>query len=278
VRRIPDVVTVLVVGLALTACAGAASSVAAAPSVVPTVASVASVPVSSAPPPLVRVGSLPLRGKVIVIDPGHNGGNASHPTQINRLVHIVTKWKACDTTGTATDHGYPEYAFTLDVAKRAARILRAEGATVVLTRSSSTGVGPCIDVRARIGNRAHADAAISIHADGGPAGGHGFHVIRPANVGPNAAIVAPSRALALYVRSAFRRGTGESYSTYVGRRALVTRNDLGGLNLSKVPKVFIECANMRNAADAQRLTDWRFRQRAAASIAAGLASFVRSRR
>jgi N-acetylmuramoyl-L-alanine amidase len=53
------------------------------------------------------------------------------------------------------------------------------------------------------------------------------------------------------------------------------RTDLGGLNLSTVPKVFIECANMRNAADAARVTSPAFRQRAAVGIAAGITAFLR---
>ena len=53
---------------------------------------------------------------------------------------------------------------------------------VVLTRTSNAGWGPCITERAAIGNRAHADAAISIHADGGPASGRGFHVIYPPSI------------------------------------------------------------------------------------------------
>ena len=48
-----------------------------------------------------------------------------------------------------------------------------------MTRSDNSGWGPCINERAAIGNRADADAAISIHADGGPADGRGFHVIYP---------------------------------------------------------------------------------------------------
>ena len=40
----------------------------------------------------------------------------------------------------------------------------------MLTRSTDTGVGPCVDERAAIGTLAGSDAAISIHGDGGPAG------------------------------------------------------------------------------------------------------------
>ena len=115
---------------------------------------------------------------VIAIDPGHNGGNAAHPAIVHKLVNAGNGVrKACNTTGTATNAGYPEHAFTFDVARRLAAVLRSRGATVVLTRSSDTGVGPCVNVRATIANRAHADALISIHADGNlSTGAHGFHV------------------------------------------------------------------------------------------------------
>ena len=45
------------------------------------------------------------------------------------------------------------------------------------------------------------------------------------------------------------------------------RTDLGGLNLSTVPKVFIECGNMRNARDAQLMDDPAFQQRIADALA-----------
>jgi N-acetylmuramoyl-L-alanine amidase len=219
----------------------------------------------------------PLAGRVVAIDPGHNGGNARAGSRIARLVEIGNGRKACDTTGAQTAGGYPESAFAWDVAARLAALLRQAGATVVLTRSDDTGVGPCITERASIGNRAHADAAISIHADGGPPAGYGFHVIEPASIGRNAAIVAPSNRLAVAVRTQFAAVTGEPFSTYTGGgRALTARTDLGGLNLSSVPKVFIECANLRNAADARRVTSPAWRQRAATALAAGLTAYLRS--
>jgi N-acetylmuramoyl-L-alanine amidase len=211
--------------------------------------------------------ALPLHGKTIVIDPGHNGGNWSHPSEINRLVDAGGFQKACDTTGTSTNDGYSEAAYNLDVATRLARILRAAGARVVLTRTSNVGVGPCINERAAIGNRAHADAAISIHADGGPARGRGFHVIYK----PGAA---PSHRLALAIRAAFSAGTGEPYANYIGHDGLDVRSDLGGLNLSVVPKVFIETGNMRNAGDAKRLQSAAYRQSEAAALARGLEAFL----
>ena len=52
------------------------------------------------------------------------------------------------------------------------------------------------------------------------------------------------------------------------------RSDLGGLNLSNVPKVFIETGNMRNATDASLLESADFRQHAAQALAVGLNQFL----
>lgn len=216
-----------------------------------------------------------LDGKVIVIDPGHNGGNASHPAIINRKVNVANGRKPCNSTGTATDDGYAEHAFTWDVANRLAAVLRSKGATVVLTRRSDTGVGPCVDERARIGNRAHADAVLAIHGDGAPASGHGFHIIEPALLrGQNDRVVPAARRLGLAMRAAFHRGTGIPYSTYLGRNGLDVRSDLGGLNLSTVPAVFIECGNMRNRGDAARMKSPQGRQRMAAALAEGFVAYL----
>lgn len=216
----------------------------------------------------------PLAGTVVAIDPGHNQHNFEHLAQISQLVPAGGFRKACDTTGTQTADGYSEAAYNLDVATRLARVLRTAGATVVLTRNAHTPWGPCINERAAIGNRAHADAAISIHADGGPVAGRGFEVIYPPDRGITRRIALTSARLALDVRNAYAAGTGMPYATYVGTDGLDVRSDLGGLNLSTVPKVFIETGNMRNAADAALLESSAFRQRAAAAIASGLERFL----
>jgi N-acetylmuramoyl-L-alanine amidase len=217
----------------------------------------------------------PLAGKTVTIDPGHNGENGSHPTEINRKVFIGTGYKECDTTGTATASGYTESAYNLDVARRLRRILRRDGATVVMTRTDDHGVGPCINERARIGNRARADAAVSIHADGGPSSGRGFHVIYPTSIPHLTAPIEPaSYQLALALRAAYEQGTHIPRATYIGSAGLDQRGDLGGLNLSKVPKVFIETGNMNNPTDAGRLESRTFRQRAAQAIANGIERFL----
>lgn len=223
-----------------------------------------------------------LAGRTVVIDPGHNLGNAKHTSEINKLVDIGTNRKACDTTGTATNAGYPEAMYTLDVAHRVRTLLQARGAKVLLTYDGDRAYGPCVDERARIGNAAHADAALSIHADGAPANRFGFHVIAPKSVHKGAAdtraIAAPSLRLATTVRSHFKAVTGEPLANYLGGKGLTIRDDLGGLNLSTVPKIFIECGNMRNAHDAAALTNAAWRQQAAQGIADGLTAFLEGKR
>jgi N-acetylmuramoyl-L-alanine amidase len=217
-------------------------------------------------------------GKTILVDPGHNGQNYAHASVINRLVNIGTQWRACDTTGTATNDGYSEASYTLDVSLKLRAILESAGAHVVMTRTDNNGVGPCIDQRAKIGNDAHAAVGISIHADGGPATGRGFHVIFPKSIlGLTEPIAASSKRLALDVRAAYAAGSGMPITTYLAGGGLSERSDLGGLNLSTIPKVFIETGNMRNATDAALLKSDAFRQRAAMAIANGLAAYLAGR-
>jgi N-acetylmuramoyl-L-alanine amidase len=235
---------------------------------------------SSKPTPSDSAGeTLPLAGKVIVLDPGHNPTNYQHTAEINRKVDIGTNTKECDTTGTETDAGYPEASYTLDVSRRARALLVALGAKVTLTQNGNLPYGPCVDERARIGNRAHADAAVSVHADGAPAADYGFHVIAPKSLHEGAAdtraIAGPSYQLATELRTHFAATTKEPFADYLGGgTGLMVRDDLGGLNLSTVPKVFIECGNMRNAHDAKALTDPAWRQDAAQGIVDGLTAFL----
>jgi N-acetylmuramoyl-L-alanine amidase len=215
-------------------------------------------------------------GQTIVLDPGHNGGNASHPAQINALVPAGRgQTKACNTTGTATNAGYSEHAFTWDVAIRVRADLTAGGYHVLLTRSSDTGVGPCVNQRAAIGNSAHAAAVVSIHGDGSTAAGaHGFHV-EYSNPPLNAEQGAPSVRLATTLRNTVR-SAGFSTANYLGSNGLFGRPDLGGLNLSNRPSALIECGNMRNGADAAVMSSAAGRQRIADAIAAGIIAYLRS--
>ena len=220
------------------------------------------------------VGSEPLAGEVVGIDPGHNGLNYSAPDVIDAPVFNGTGDESCDTTGTATDSGYTEAQFNFNVATYLQADLQAEGATVVLTRTNNQGVGPCVTTRAAIINDAHANVAVDIHADGGPADGRGFAVLEPTADGPNNGVIAPSSAFATTLRNAFAAGTPMPVSSYDGVDGLQPRNDLAGLNLTTVPKVLIECGNMRNATDAALLVTPAFQQEAATAMARAITQYL----
>ncbi len=219
----------------------------------------------------------PLAGKVVAIDPGHNGRNWSQPSVINALVPIGKgEKKACDTAGTATDSGYTESAFNLSVSKKLRRWLKGRGAKVVMTRNDDDGVGPCIDRRARIANRAKADVAISIHADGASSSVRGFHLIRPTKIGGlTDDIFTASRRLAFDLRRNLDRGPIPRSNYIGGGNGIDARSDIGGLRLSNVPKVLAELANMKNRADVKKINSAKDRKRIAHRLGRGLSAFLR---
>lgn len=209
----------------------------------------------------------------VVLDPGHNGANASHQAQIDRPVPAGRgDTKPCNTTGTSTDAGYPESAFNWAVALLVRDELTARGIHVVLTRSDDTGVGPCVDDRAATANRASAVAMVSIHADGAPSSGHGFHVAY-SDPPLNASQGAPSIGLAEALAGSMRRG-GFTASDYIGADGLDPRSDLAGLNLAEIPAALVECANMRNADEAALVSTPQGRARYAQAITDGIVSWL----
>jgi N-acetylmuramoyl-L-alanine amidase len=232
------------------------------------------VPLPSVP---ATAATKPLADKVIVIDPGHQLGNSRHLAQINRLVNAGGFRKACNTTGTATNSGYPESTFAMSTAVYLKRRLEAAGAKVYLTRPSDSRNlwGPCIDVRGRFGNSVHADAVVSIHGDGAAARNKGFFVIQPAlRRGWTDDIYRSSAQLAVSVRAGLDSVRLRRSNMY-GGDGLDTRGDLGTLNWSNRPIVMVEMGNMRNATDAAHMRSAAWRDRVyAAGLAAGLTKYL----
>jgi N-acetylmuramoyl-L-alanine amidase len=215
----------------------------------------------------------PTPAPVVVLDPGHNGGNAAHPEVVNAPVPDgAGGTKPCNTTGTATNAGYPEHAFTWDVALRMRDRLTAAGVNVVLTRQDDAGVGPCVDVRGQLAGQVGAAAFVGIHGDGATTDGRGFHVITSSLAPGGPDVAARSSALAIAVRNAMT--AVEPVSDYVGSNGLNPRRDLAGLNLNDAPAVYVECGNMRNATDAALMSDADGRDAIAAQLAAGVLAFL----
>lgn len=220
----------------------------------------------------------PLAGRVIVIDPGHQLGNSRFPSKINRPVNAGGFDKACNTTGTATNAGYPEATFAFRVATKLRHQLTRLGARVIMTRTrNSTRLwGPCVDVRGKLGNRGFrglkrpADLKISIHGDGAASSAHGFHVIVPRKK----RIAAVSKKYGKDTRAALR-SLGFDRATYVAAgTGLMVRGDLGTLNRSTIPTVMVELGNMRNASDARAMTSRKGQKRYARGLLLGIRDFL----
>jgi N-acetylmuramoyl-L-alanine amidase len=225
-----------------------------------------------------QAGPSALAGRVVLIDPGHQLGNHNYPRRISRPVPAGGFDKPCNTTGTATEGGYPEATLAWRVSKLLEARLERLGATVRLTRDANRQDrwGPCVDERGRDGSRMHADLTISVHGDGSyAAGARGFHVIAPSDRRPWTHDIYPaSKRLALDTRAALRARHLPVANYVAGGDGLDFRSDLGTLNLSDVPTVMVELGNMRNPSDARRMTSPAGRQTYAQALAAAVRRFL----
>lgn len=274
-RRVGLVAVLAVVGLLLGLDGPSSLTLLAArPAEVPAALPAAVRPAAPAAPGVTR----PLRGRVVVIDPGHQLGNRNFPRQVNRAVPAGGFTKPCNTTGTATDGGYAEATFAWRVAGRLRARLEVLGARVVLTRHSNRQDrwGPCVDRRGRAGNRIGADLKISLHGDGSYArGARGFHVIGPTDrPGWTRDIHRPSRVLALGIRRALVRDGFPLASYTAGGDGLDTRGDLATLNLANIPSVVVELGNMRDRRDARRMVSAAGQTAYASALVHGVRGFL----
>lgn len=232
---------------------------------------------ASWPRPLVvePTGSGALDGKVVLVDPGHNSGNSTHTSQINKQYWVGLQ-KICNTTGTETAGGYEEAAYTFDVASRLTERLAAAGATVVLTRdrNDTDTYGPCIQGRGLLGGQVGADIGVSIHADGGPASGRGAFVYTPAPLAgyTDAAKAAASAQLASSVLAGLA-DQGLPGSTYL-RPNIAPDREQGTLNSAEIPIIIVETLNMANRDDASIAESSDGRQRVADGLYAGIRRFL----
>jgi N-acetylmuramoyl-L-alanine amidase len=213
-----------------------------------------------------------IAGMVVFIDPGHNGSNDASITRQVPTGRGGTK--DCQASGTATNAGYQEHTFTWDTALRLRAELNALGVRTAMSRDNDTGLGPCVDARANMANALRPNAIVSIHADGGPPSGRGFHVNYSAPP-LNQAQAGPSVQFARIMRDQLQ-ASGIPPSNYIGQDGLYGRSDLTGLNLAQYPSILVECGNMKNPADSALLSSPDGRQKYADALTKGVAGFLAS--
>jgi N-acetylmuramoyl-L-alanine amidase len=211
-----------------------------------------------------------ISGMIVFLDPGHNGANDA---SINRQVpNGRGGTKECQTSGTSTPDGYQEHQFTWEVVLRIRSMLNQLGVRSALSRGNDNALGPCVDERAAMANAIHPNAIVSIHADGGPPSGRGFHV-NYSSPPLNQAQAGPSVQFAQTMRDQLQ-ASGIPPSNYIGQDGLYGRADLAGLNLAQYPAILIELGNMKNPADDSLITTDDGRQKYAAAVVDGIAGFL----
>lgn len=209
-------------------------------------------------------------GMSVFLDPGHNAVNDASINQ--QVPNGRGGTKPCQTSGAAAGDGYPEHAFTWAVVGLIAEQLNQMGVRTQLSRDGDGGVGPCIDQRAAAANAMRPDAIVSIHADGGPPSGSGFHVNYSSP--PLGDVQAgPAVQLAHAMRDALAQ-SGLQPANYIGSDGLYGRDDLAGLNLAQYPAVLVELGNMKNAGDAARMESADGRAAYAAAVTRGIVAFL----
>lgn len=180
--------------------------------------------------------------------------------------------KDCQASGTASDAGYPEHSFTWDTTLRIRQELTALGVRTAMSRGDDTSSGPCVDERAALANAVQPNAIVSIHADGGPANGRGFHILY-SDPPLNTAQAGPAVQFAQVMRDQLVQ-SGMTTSTYLGSSGLMGRSDIAGLNLAQYPSILIELGNMKNPIDSGQMATPEGRQKYADAVVKGIAAYL----
>jgi N-acetylmuramoyl-L-alanine amidase len=231
-------------------------------------AAAAIVVATTAPPSAAQPGNI--AGMIVFLDPGEGGANDAAITK--QVPDGRGRTKDCQAGGNSTADGYPEHALAWDVVLRVRAMLNQLGVRTAMSRGTDDAPGPCVDERATMANAVHPNAIVSIHGDGGPPTGRGFHVNYSAPP-LNAAQAGPAIQLARIVRDQLQN-SGVPPANYVGTDGLYGRADLPGLNLAQYPAVLIELGNMKNPADSAVMTTTYGRQKYVVAVVKGIAGFL----
>ncbi|WP_209020939.1 peptidoglycan-binding protein [Evansella clarkii] len=179
-----------------------------------------------------------LRGKVIMLDPGHG-----------------------DTDPGAIAGGMRESELVLDISLRAKRLLENQGATVIMTRS--TDVFLTLSQRASLANGSNADVFVSVHANAFNGTANGTETFWN-----NRNQAANSEKLAHTLQNATVQKMGTNY-----RR--VDQANYTVITSTRIPSALLEVGFMDHSGDAAKLRQSSYRDRSAEAIVEGLINYFR---
>jgi len=201
---------------------------------------------------VLRIEPPVLKGRSVVIDPGHGSTNADG---IN------------DTGAIAPQTGLCERDLVLDVARKVADNLRAKGIKVILTRTGITSLS--LEDRAEVANRALADAFVSIHANSSE---------RPSLDGSSVYFcepwIQPTEAQRNR-RQALANSLQKQLLEQLGRTDRGVREQgFAVLRHTTIPSALVEIAYLSNPEEERLLNQPSFRNKAALAISSGIIDYL----
>ena len=204
---------------------------------------------------------------VVVLDPGHSAIVAGG---YEALGPGSSQLKSKDTQGTqGVATGVEEYKLTLNIGLQLRTLLQKRGFKVVMTRTNSKVALSCID-RAKIANKAHADAYVRIHANGSDSSSaNGAMTICTTRNSPYiSSMYKKNKSLSNAVLNAYVSATG-------CRKEYIWETDsMTGNNWSKVPTTLIEMGYMSNPSEDRRMQQTSYQKKMVRGIANGIEDYL----
>lgn len=204
---------------------------------------------------------------VVVLDPGHSAIVAGG---YEALGPGSSQLKSKDTSGTqGVATGVEEYKLTLNIGLQLRTLLQKRGFKVVMTRTNSKVALSCIG-RAKIANKAHADAYVRIHANGSDSSSaNGAMTICTTRNSPYiSSMYKKNKSLSNAVLNAYVSATG-------CRKEYIWETDsMTGNNWSKVPTTLIEMGYMSNPSEDRRMQQTSYQKKMVRGIANGIEDYL----
>ena len=204
---------------------------------------------------------------VIVLDPGHSAVVASGYEPLGPGSGQMKEKDTSGTEGVAT--GVAEYKLTLDIGLQLRTQLQKRGFKVVMTRTDSKKPLSCID-RAKVANKAKADAYVRLHANGSDSSyANGAMTLCTTRSNPYvSSMYRKNKSLSNAVLNAYVKATG-CKKEYIWETDTMTGN-----NWSNVPTTLIEMGYMSNPTEDRRMQQSSYQKKMVRGIANGIENYL----
>ncbi len=204
----------------------------------------------------------------VAIDAGHQSKGNYEKEPIGPGAKQTKPKVSSGTTGVST--GVPEYKLTLTIAKKIKKELINRGYEVIMIRDTHD-VNLSNRERAEIANESDADIFIRIHADGSTnPKANGASTLYPSKDNPYVSSISKeSKLLSEKIVDSLCKTTGAK------NRGAIARDDMSGINWSKVPVSIIEMGFMTNEKEDKLMQKKSYQNKIANGICDGIDAYFK---